>query len=118
MLDLGTFLTRVSVLVDDLVKTFPALPVRPGPKPTLSRGGVITPAILSQWKQFGRQAVSVRYAHTHLRTVFPGLPDQTPINCAIRARHDDLVAVGQAVAEQPGSANQSYRDSIGWWGSS
>jgi Transposase DDE domain len=108
MLDLDTFLTTLYVLVDDLIKTLPEPPAQPGPKPTLSRSEVITLALISQWKQFGREVGFVRYAHTHLKAAFPGLPSRTQLNRAIRAHHDDLVAVGQALVRQLGSAKQAY----------
>jgi len=97
MLDLDTFLTTLYVFVDDTVKTLRPRCRKPGPLPKLSESEVVTLAMLSQWKQFTSERLFARYAKRHLRAAFPTLPHRTQLNRAIRACHDLLVAVGQAL---------------------
>lgn len=108
MLDLDTFLTTLYVLVDDTIKSETPQSTKAGRKPTLSESEVITLALLSQWKQFASESAFVRYALTHLGSFFPRLPDRTNLNRAIRAAHDGIVSLGQALVERLGSRQAAY----------
>lgn len=108
MLDLDTFLTTLYVLVDDTVKALPPRPPKPGPQAHLTESEVVTLAMLSQWKQFPTERLFVRYAHRHLRSEFPKMPHRSQLNRAIRAAHDTIVAVGQAVVGLLEQTPQAY----------
>ena len=53
MIDVDTFLTMLSVMVDDFCKTSLPLEPHPGPQATLSRSEVLTLAMFAQWQSFG-----------------------------------------------------------------
>lgn len=108
MVDLDTFLTTLYVFVDDTVKALPPRRRQPGPQAKLSTSEVVTLAMLAQWKQFTSERGFTRYAKRHLRAAFPQLPHRTQLNRAIRAAHDSIVAVGQALVQALGSATQPY----------
>jgi hypothetical protein len=108
MLDLDTFLTTVYVVVDDVIKTLPPPPTPPGPTPGLYVSEVVTLALLAPWKRFPSEREFARFARRSLRPAFPGLPHRAQLNRAIRAAHDAIVAVGQALATTLGSAQQPY----------
>lgn len=97
MLDLDTFLTTLYVFVDDTVKSLPPRPRKPGPQANLSESEVVTLAMVSQWKLFTSQRLFARYAKRNLRAAFPKMPHRTQLNRAIRAAHDVIVWVGQAL---------------------
>ncbi len=97
MVDIDTFLTTLYVLVDDSIKAPPPTAPHPDPLASLSESEVVTLAMLRQWKQFPSERLFVRYAHTHLRSAFPTMPDRSQVNRLIRAAHDRIVAVGQTV---------------------
>src|SRR5215469_14719000 len=114
MLDVDTFLTRLSVTVDDFGKNLP-LPPRPGPASALSPSEVITLALLSQWRQFESERAFYRYALRRLRAAFPTLPDRRQFNRLVRAHHDTIVAFALALGwqvSQP-SAGSEVLDSMG-----
>lgn len=108
MLDLDTFLTTLYVFVDDTVKQLPPRRRHRGPQGKLSESEVVTLAMLSQWKLFTSERLFARYAKHNLRSAFPAMPDRSQLNRAIRAAHDTIVAVGQALVAVLGSARQSY----------
>jgi len=85
MCDVDTFLTRLSVLVDEVDKVQEPplgrpLPCRPGPAPHLSRSEVVTLAIFAQWARFESERAFYRYAVRHLRAAFPRLPARSQFN--------------------------------------
>lgn len=108
MLDLDTFLTTLYVFVDDTVKQLPPRRCHPGPQGKLSESEVVTLAMLSQWKLFKSERLFARYAKRNLRSAFPKLPNRSQLNRAIRAAHDTIVAVGQALSQALGSVGQAY----------
>jgi hypothetical protein len=55
MVDVDTFLTTLSVMVDDFCKTSLPLETPPGPQATLTRSEVVTLAIFGQWQGFGSE---------------------------------------------------------------
>jgi len=108
MLDLDTFLTTLYVFVDDTVKHLPPRRRHPGPQGKLSESEVVTLAMLSQWKRFTSERLFARYAKRNLRSAFPKLPNRSQLNRAIRAAHDTIVAVGQALVQALDSVRQAY----------
>jgi hypothetical protein len=76
MSDLETFLTEVSVMVDDALPP-EARPRRPGPAPKLSPSEVITLALTSQSQRFRSGRDFYRFAEARLRPLFPTLPHRT-----------------------------------------
>jgi len=108
MLDLDTFVTIVYVFVDDTVKQLPPPRRHPGPQGKLSVSEVVTLAMLSQWKIFRSERLFAGYVQRHLRSAFPSLPDRSQLNRAIRAAHDTIVAVGQALVQTLDIAHQAY----------
>jgi hypothetical protein len=53
MVDVDTFLTTLSVMVDDFCKASLPPEHRPGPQATLSRSAVVTLAMFGHWQGFG-----------------------------------------------------------------
>ena len=84
MVDVDTFLTTLSVLVEDLCTA--ALPPehRPGPQATLGRSEVVTLALFEQWQGFGSERGFYRYAQRHFRTAFLSLPTREQFNRQVR----------------------------------
>ena len=79
MLDLDTFLTRVSVAVDDFCQTqLPPEPPQPGPVPSLYRSEVITLALFGQWAPFPSERAFYRSASQQLRPACPPAASSTP----------------------------------------
>jgi len=72
MVDVGTFLTALYVMVDDFC--YSHRPKRqPGPEPSLSESEVITLANFARWSRFSSERDFYRYATGHLREA-PSLP--------------------------------------------
>ena len=81
MVDVDTFLTILYVMVDDFCQLQQLSERRhPGPQAALSNSEVVTLAIFGQWGQFGSERAFYRYAHKHLRTAFPTLPNRSQFN--------------------------------------
>ena len=95
MLDTDTFLTELYVMCDDFCKARPAPPPSPGPRPSLSRGEVLTLCIFGQWRHFASERDFYRFDMRHLRSHFPSLPDRPQFNRLQRACYSDLVAFWQ-----------------------
>jgi hypothetical protein len=55
MVDIDTFLTTLSVMVDDFCKTVVPPEPHPGPPAFLSRSELVTLAIFGQWQGFGSE---------------------------------------------------------------
>jgi hypothetical protein len=87
-----TFLTLLSVMVDELCKT--SLPPEPhaGPRSALRRREVVTWAIFGPWEPFGRERGVYRYAQRQLRAACPRLPTRAQCNRQRRQHHGALVA--------------------------
>jgi hypothetical protein len=94
MVDVDTFLTILSVMVDDFCKASLAVEPHPGPQAALSRSEVLTLAIFGQWQGFGSERGFYRYAQRHLRAAFPALPTRAQCNRQMRRHQAALVACG------------------------
>jgi hypothetical protein len=92
MFDPEAFLTELYVDAADFCKTQPPLPPAPGPAPALSVAEVITLSLFAQWRQFPSEAAFHRYAHTHLRPLFPTLPCRPQFNRQVRHTTEALTA--------------------------
>ncbi len=97
MVDPETFLTEVSVAVDEFCKARLPAPIRPGPAPALSPSEVVTLAISGQWTRFGSETAYHGYLWRELRPLFPTLPSRPQFNRAVRAHHALIAAVAHAL---------------------
>ncbi|MDJ0384411.1 IS982 family transposase [Streptomyces sp. G-G2] len=91
--DMDTLATALYVRVDDLLKASPHFaPWRPkvGLEPKLSDAELVTLAVMQALLGFVSEARWLRYAHAHLRYLFPYLPQQPGWNKRLR-RAADLV---------------------------
>lgn len=84
MVDIDTFLTLLSVMVDDFCKQYLVAECRPGPAAALTRSEVVTLALFGQCHPFASERDFYRYAQRHLRGAFPTLPDRAQFNRARR----------------------------------
>lgn len=99
MVDIGTFLTMLYVMVDDFCKASLPPERRPGPAASLSRSEVLTLALMSQWQCFVSERAFYRYAFRHWRDAFPTLPDRAQFNRLVRHHHTALVACFRYLVE-------------------
>lgn len=90
-----------------LAASLPSLP--PGRPPRLSPSEVVTLALVAQWGEFRSERAFSRYAQRHLRDAFPGLPDRSQYNRAVRRAYDVLVAVCVWFATDLGAATCAYQ---------
>src|SRR6266508_5974193 len=99
-LDLGTCLTAVYGVVEDLYRAefAPSKPVRRGHQPELSGGEVLTLAALAQWQRGRSERKFVAYAAAHGRASFPRLRSQSAFNRRARGLWGVLCALGPRVA--------------------
>ena len=91
--DLDTLATALYVKIDDLLKGAPQLaPWRPavGIAPKLTDAELVTLAVMQALLGFSSEARWLRYAHAHLRHLFPYLPKQPGYNKRLRAAADLL----------------------------
>jgi hypothetical protein len=117
-LDPDTFLVAVYCLVDDLYRErfAPLKPRRPGRRPRLSDGEVLTLALLGQWRRDRSERAFLRVAAARWRAYFPRLLSQGQFNRRVRALGGVLAALGPAVAEalgRLGSAAAPYEAADG-----
>lgn len=99
--DLDTLATALYVTVDDLLKAWPGLaPQRPvvGIAPRLTDAELVTLAVIQALLSHVSERRFMRYAHTHLRHLFPYLPGQAGYNKRLRAAIALMRAVGQVLA--------------------
>jgi len=85
--DLDALATELYVTIDDLLMTRPELvPPRPkiGIAPRLSDAELITLAVLQALLGFSDEARFIRHARTHLRHLFPYLPERPAYNKRLR----------------------------------
>jgi hypothetical protein len=85
--DLDTLATALYVFTDDVLRDHPEqLPPRPagGIAPKLSDAELLTLAVLQALLGFTSEHRWIRYAHTHLRPMFPQLPQQPGYNKRLR----------------------------------
>lgn len=134
--DLDTLATALYVAVDDLLKDHPQwAPPRPevGIAPKLSDAELATLAVLQALLGYHSEARWCRYAHTHLRPLFPDLPTRSGYNKRLRraaplmtrliaalARrceswHDDLWLVDSTPVECGRSRETVKRSNLAGW---
>ena len=104
-LDVDTFLTALYTVVDDLYRErlAAALAHRRGPAPALSDSEVLTLAICAEWGPWDSERGFWRFAHRHLRHLFPRLVDQSEFNRRRRSLYPALAAIQRAVAQRLGA---------------
>src|SRR5258708_8360068 len=113
MMDIEIFLTTLYVMVDDYCKSqLPAEAIHPGPQTTLSRSEVVTLTLFGQWRHFVSERDFYRYARTHLRFAFPGLPDRTQFNRLLREHRD---AKRRGAGWLAGQAGIGWSNRLGWY---
>jgi Transposase DDE domain len=86
--DLDTLATALYVQVDDLLKASPQhAPWRPaiGFTPQITDAEMITLAVMQALLQYRSETRWMRYAHAHLRHLFPYLPQQPGYNKRLRS---------------------------------
>ena len=98
MVEVGTFLTALYVMVDDFCQSHPQKR-SPGPQASLSDGEVVTLAIFACWGRFSSERDFYRYATSHLRDAFPTLPDRSQFNRSVRSQVGLIEAVALHLAE-------------------
>src|SRR5229473_1335385 len=104
-LDLETFLTTLYVMVDDLYQTHvrPQMPACGGPPPDLSDSEVLCLGLAAQWRSgvpWKSERGFLRYAHKHLRPLFPGLTSQSAFNRRLRRLWGAFLLLQDAVAQE------------------
>ena len=92
MMDTDTFLTTLYVMADDFCKYQLPPEKTPGPRPSLTRGEVVTLALFGQWSCFLSERGFYRYASHHLRPAFPTLPYRGQFNRLMRRHYEAIVA--------------------------
>jgi hypothetical protein len=107
-LDLETFLTTLYVMVDDLFQQHvqPKLPVCGGPTPHLADSEVLCLALAAQWRSgvpWKSERGFLRYAHKHLRHLFPNLTTQSAFNRRVRRLWGAFLLLQEAVAQELGT---------------
>lgn len=117
MADFETFVIAVYLTVDEWEQA--ELPPEPPPRgrpPGLCRTEVLTLALIGQLDRFPSERAFARFAQTHLRGLFPGLPERSQLNRLIRQRRDELVRFGRWCARQLGAVRTCYEviDTTAW----
>ncbi len=107
-LDLETFLTTLYVMVDDLFQQHvrPKIPVHGRPTPQLADSEVLCLGLAAQWRSgvpWKSERGFLRYAHKHLRHLFPGLTTQSAFNRRLRNLWGAFLLLEQAVAQELGT---------------
>lgn len=98
---LDALATELYVTVDDMLLADPRLaPPRPlvGIAPRLSDAELVTLAVLQALLGYSDEARFIRYAHTHLRGLFPYLPERPAYNKRLRRSATLLAAVMRQLA--------------------
>lgn len=104
MADLETFVIGVYVEVDEFQGGhLPPEPPRPGPAPGLCRAEAMTLALVARLDRFASERAFHRFAATHLRGLFPGLPGRSQLNRLLRRQYGALVAFGRWGARRAGA---------------
>jgi Transposase DDE domain len=99
--DLDTLATALYVRTDDLLKESPdRAPWRPviGIGPQISDAELVTLAVMQALLGFTSEARWLRYARTHLRRMFPHLPQQPGYNKRLRALAATMAWLAAALA--------------------
>lgn len=92
MVDMGTFVLTLYVMIDDFCKSRLPQEKRRGPKASLSRSEVMTLALFGQWYRFRGQRDFYRFVQKKLPSDFPTLPTRPQYNRLVRKCHDDIVS--------------------------
>ena len=92
MMDTDTFLTTLYVMADDFCEYQLPPEKTPGPRPSLTRGEVVTLALFGQWNCFPSERAFYRYASRRLRPAFPTLPYRGQFNRLMRRHYEAIVA--------------------------
>lgn len=112
MLSPDTFLLELYIEVDDFCKAHPELVQacegERGPDRALWVSEVITLSVFSQWARFLSEEGFYRYADQKLRGLFPGLPDRSQFNRAVRACAPGLIAFFLHMAEKLRAGSSRY----------
>jgi hypothetical protein len=128
LVDVDTFLTTLSVRVDDFCKASLPPEHRPGPQTTLSQSAVVTLAVFGPWQGLGRERGFDRYAPRHWRAALPQLPAREPFTRQRRQPHEALVAfflhlvallaaprcASEALDSSGGPPREAKRRGAGW----
>ena len=106
MLDYDTFLTILYVTIDDFcMNSLPAEPIRPGPRPSLSRSEVLTLALMGRWGRFRSERDFWRFTTSELTHLFPSLPHLSQFNRLEREHQEALIALSHYLAAQMDAQN-------------
>lgn len=109
--DLDTLATALYVRTDDLLKTHPEqAPARPaiGLAPQITDAELLTLAVMQALLRYTSEARWLRYAHAHLRPMFPDLPGQSGYNKRLRA----LVGTATWLIRMLASETTVYDDDV------
>jgi hypothetical protein len=100
--DLDTFLTVVYCVCDEVYQReiAPKLGPRPGARPKLSDGEVLTLAILGQWHGHRCERCFLGYVRRHWHGYFPRLTSQSAFNRRARHLWAALCLLGPAIARE------------------
>jgi hypothetical protein len=93
MVDVDTFLTTLSVMIDDCCQASLPADAPPGPQAALSRSAGLTLASCGPWQEFGSARGFERDAQRHWRAAFPSLPARTQFNRQ-RRHHPPALVLG------------------------
>jgi Transposase DDE domain len=99
--DLDTLATAIYVTIDDLLNDHPQWrPERPaiGIAPVLNDAELLTLSIIQSVLGYTSEARFVRYANTHLKELFPYLPQRSAYNKRLRAAGTTMQHVIDSVA--------------------
>jgi hypothetical protein len=104
-LDLETFLTTLYVMVDDLFQQHvrSKLPGCGKPTPHLADSEVLCLGLAAQWRSgvpWKSERGFLRYAHKHLRPLFPGLTTQSAFNRRLRNLWGAFLLLQEAVGQE------------------
>ena len=110
--DLDTLATALYVTADDLFATTPSVPrfdPRVGWQPQISDAELLTVAVMQALLGFSSERRWLRYAHAHLRDLFPNLPAQSGYNKRLASWPTHGLAV-----ERTGCTYQHRTTTCGW----
>ncbi len=93
--ELNTLLTTLYVFLDDRILQRLSLSRagRPSRRPVLTDAELLCLVVAQHLLQFDSETRWVRYAHTHLKDMFPGMPHQPGYNKRVRAAGTLISAV-------------------------
>src|SRR5512139_1279183 len=100
MVDSETFLTTLSVMIDDFCKSHLSPEHRGGATASLTPSEVLTLALFGQWQRFPSERGFYRYAQRHLRRAFPTLLDRSQFHRLLRQQQEALVAFSLSLVQR------------------